>query len=241
MELSTLSNPYARQYPNTAMQQGSSQSLSGLVASDQKAKIEVQTKEGDRVTITMARQSQSAFGTYSANGTMAGGAYQKSGSLEYTAQRHEFSFEVEGDLSDEERQEIEALTSRLGAAADEFFAGKPMNLNEIMGFKANSLGSFRMELEETKMVALQSTRSQVGAEKKHPLMERFAEEGRTSQDRLGTENNRFKGMLGRALENAFGKSLSVKSVLDQVMEAMAQQRTALEKKEEATEVAPLSA
>lgn len=231
MELSLASNPYARQYSNTTMQQGSSQSLSGLVASDQKAKIEVQTKEGDRVTITMARQSQNAFGTYSANGTMASGAYQKAGSLEYAAQRHELTFEVEGDLSQEELAEITALSKKLGEAADEFFAGQPMNLQEVFAFSPDTLSSFRMELEETKMVTLQSTKQNMNTEK-HPLMERFAEEGRASQDRLGAENNRFKGMLGRALENAFGKSISVKSVLDQVMEAMAQQRRALEQRHE---------
>ena len=107
--------------------------------------IQVQTKEGDIVTISFDQAtsaSQSAL--YAEQGNSQLSIFQQSSSFESS-----FSLSIEGDLNEDELQSLSGLFDKMSKVSHEFFNG---NVNEAfehaqkIGFDTEQIAAFSLDL-----------------------------------------------------------------------------------------------
>jgi hypothetical protein len=147
---STLEKPQAS---SVNYAQASSYSLS------KGSELTIKTQEGDEVRISFNSdyQHQNAA-AYQSNNQSESFAYQDSKS--YSAS---FSFEVNGDLNEEEQEAINALMSDLQKVSDNFFSGSLEDAFEQaskINMDTSQLAAFSMDLKQTEsLVSVKEYRS----------------------------------------------------------------------------------
>lgn len=123
------------------------------------AELTIKTQEGDEIRIRFNSdyQHQNAS-VYQLNSRNESFAYQDSKS--YSAS---FSFEVNGDLNEEEQEAINALMSDLQKVSDDFFSGSLENAFEQaseINMDTSQLAAFSMNLQQTEsLVSVKEYRS----------------------------------------------------------------------------------
>ncbi|WP_042151425.1 MULTISPECIES: DUF5610 domain-containing protein [unclassified Pseudoalteromonas] len=123
------------------------------------ADLTIKTQEGDEIRISFNSdyQHQNAS-VYQSNNQNESFAYQDSKS--YSAA---FSFEVDGDLNEEEQEAINALMSDLQKVSDDFFSGSLEDAFEQaskINMDTSQLAAFSMNLQQTEsLVSVKEYRS----------------------------------------------------------------------------------
>lgn len=123
------------------------------------ADLTIKTQEGDEIRISFNSdyQHQNAA-AYQSNNQSESFAYQDSKS--YSAS---FSFEVNGDLNEEEQEAINALMSDLQKVSDDFFSGSLEDAFEQaskINMDTSQLAAFSMNLQQTEsLVSVKEYRS----------------------------------------------------------------------------------
>jgi hypothetical protein len=123
------------------------------------ADLTIKTQEGDeiRISFNSGYQHQNAS-VYQSNNQNESFAYQDSKS--YSAA---FSFEVNGDLNEEEQEAINALMSDLQKVSDDFFSGSLEDAFEQaskINMDTSQLAAFSMNLQQTEsLVSVKEYRS----------------------------------------------------------------------------------
>ncbi|NOR71596.1 MAG: hypothetical protein GQ532_18235 [Methylomarinum sp.] len=125
------------------------QSLS--TSTSHSADIQVTTKEGDVVTISLnqsASSSRSSFYAEQGNNKIA--AYEESSSFSSG-----FSMSVEGDLNEDEQKSLTDLINKMSKVSDKFFKG---NINaafkhaQKIGFDTEQISGFSMSLNKERSI-----------------------------------------------------------------------------------------
>ncbi len=116
------------------------------------ASLNIRTQEGDEIAITFnsSYQHNSAAGY---QGSAQGGSYASYDAKSYASS---FSFEVTGDLNEQEQQAINEIMADLQQVSDSFFSGsldeafeKALDIN----MDTSQLASFSMNLQQTESLA----------------------------------------------------------------------------------------
>lgn len=121
------------------------------------SQIEINTTDGDKVVINFAE----AF-SYSSQ-SISAAQYNSSNSEQYMVQTSDessnftkgFSYSVEGEIDDDEKEALNALLSNMANVADEFFNGNVEQAfkNALnLGFDDSEIASFAMNLQHTEAV-----------------------------------------------------------------------------------------
>jgi len=123
------------------------------------AELTIQTQEGDEIRISFNSDYQhNNAAVYQSNNQSESFAYQDSKS--YSAS---FSFEVNGDLNEEEQEAINALMSDLQKVSDDFFSGSLEDAFEQaskINMDTSQLAAFSMNLQQTEsLVSVKEYRS----------------------------------------------------------------------------------
>lgn len=123
------------------------------------AQLTIQTQEGDEIRISFNSEYQHQNASaYQSNNQSESFAYQDSKS--YSAS---FSFEVNGDLNEEEQEAINALMSDLQKVSDDFFSGSLEEAFEQaskINMDTSQLAAFSMNLQQTEsLVSVKEYRS----------------------------------------------------------------------------------
>lgn len=128
-------------------------------ASARRFDFELNTREGDRVKISLA-QSQSQQFQYANTG-------QQQSLGAYASQGAQFSLVVEGDLNSDELAAINDLLSQVNSLASQFYAG---NLDAAweqalaLGFDEQQIGSYRLSLSQVEVQTVSLRESSSGVE-----------------------------------------------------------------------------
>jgi len=123
------------------------------------AELTIKTQEGDEIRISFNSdyQHQNAS-VYQSNNQSESFAYQDSKSYSSS-----FSFEVNGDLNEEEQEAINALMSDLQKVSDDFFSGSLEDAFEQaskVNMDTSQLAAFSMNLQQTEsLVSVKEYRS----------------------------------------------------------------------------------
>ncbi|SFD63813.1 DUF5610 domain-containing protein [Pseudoalteromonas denitrificans] len=125
------------------------------------AELTIRTQEGDEIRISFNSDYQHENASaYQSNNNGESFAYQDSKS--YSAS---FSFEVNGDLNEEEQEAINALMSDLQKVSDDFFSGSLEEAFEQasqINMDTTQLAAFSMNLQQTEsLVSVKEYRSNI--------------------------------------------------------------------------------
>lgn len=131
--------------------------------------ISIQTNDGDTVTIDFAEalayqrsEMNAAYAQSDGEGGMSAGAYSEVSESRYHAIG--FSFSVEGELDDEEKEAIGALVQDVSKLADEFFNGdldKAFEQATQLGFDESELSGFSLQMSRVETVSVAQAYAQV--------------------------------------------------------------------------------
>jgi hypothetical protein len=102
------------------------------------ADISISTAEGDTVTLSASALFETAYIRYDARGRLKGQQMSVHADSLQQQQTSEFALVIEGDLSEEELLEVQAVLQTLQGIATDFFA---RDLDEALG-QAQQLGDF---------------------------------------------------------------------------------------------------
>jgi hypothetical protein len=134
---------------------------SRFAASDkQDMEIDIVTAEGDKVTLSSSTLSQVSYESYDRWGRRGGGSYRESGESLTLESSASYSFTVEGDLSEEELADINALLGEIDGIMGDFLEGdmasvvdKALNMGTF-----DSISQFEAELRVEKYVMTEQKR-----------------------------------------------------------------------------------
>ena len=121
----------------------------------------ITTLDGDKVSISFSDIQQTMQNEQYANNGNKGERFESSSSS-YRASN--FSYTVEGDISDEEQEAIAALIKDVNTLQKDFFNGdieKAFNHAVNLGFDSNQISEFSMELYQSKTTRVSQTYNQV--------------------------------------------------------------------------------
>ena len=131
--------------------------------------ISIKTNDGDTVTIDFAEayqyqrtQASAAYSTVNEDGSTTGVQYSQSSESRYHAVG--FSFSVEGELDDAEKEAIGALVKDVSKLADEFFNGdldKAFEQATQLGFDQNELSGFSLKMTRQESISVANAYQQV--------------------------------------------------------------------------------
>jgi len=131
--------------------------------------ISIQTNDGDTVTIdfaeALAYQRSEVNAAYAANnedGSTSAVGYSEVSESRYHAVG--FSFSVEGELDEDEKEAIGALVQDVSKLADEFFNGdldKAFEQATQLGFDESELSGFSLQMTRTETVSVAQAYAQV--------------------------------------------------------------------------------
>ncbi|MEO5342491.1 MAG: DUF5610 domain-containing protein [Gammaproteobacteria bacterium SHHR-1] len=187
--------------------------------------LEIQTAEGDKISIDLQRSSSNASLAYQAeddNGRF---------SLNMQQRQSEFSFQyrVEGNLNQEEERAIKDLLKDVDKLADDFFAGNTPDLLKTglkNGFDSDQLGSFNLQMNHSQSRLAASAYQQVDQLEGRPrdrapgtppgqLLQQLRDSGERAGlalgERFGNPSDMLKELLVQRLEleprfdSTFGK------------------------------------
>lgn len=124
----------------------STTSLQSLVTNKSQAvDIQVQTQEGDTVTISFNQASSASQSSlYVEQGNSQLSIYQQNTSFQSS-----FSLNIEGDLNEDELQSLSALLDKMSEVSDEFFNGNVKTAFEHaqkVGFDTEQIAAFSLDL-----------------------------------------------------------------------------------------------
>lgn len=144
-----LSNDFYQpsQVVNNEARKGSSiMALQSLVShNSQSVDIQVKTREGDTVSIRFNQSGSSSQTSFQAEQRESQfSLYQQSSSFESS-----FSFSVDGDLNEGEKQSISDLLDKINQVSDEFFNGNVKTAFEHalkVGFDTEQIAAFSLDL-----------------------------------------------------------------------------------------------
>ncbi len=115
------------------------------------ADIQIKTKQGDIVTISLNQSATNSSSTLQAEqGNSKVIAYSESNSVESG-----FSISIEGDLNKEEQKSLTELINKMSKVSDKFFNGNVKSAfkhAQKMGFDTEQIASFSMDLRKEKSV-----------------------------------------------------------------------------------------
>jgi hypothetical protein len=120
------------------------------VCEDQSADINIVTAEGDKVTLSSDRHSETTLLTYEHLAYSNSGYEEDKGQLVDLKYEHNLSVSVEGDLNDTEMADIQALLSDLGRMLKGFLTGKGESGDETDSAdlsRYGSLSAFEVDFE----------------------------------------------------------------------------------------------
>ncbi len=131
--------------------------------------ITIQTNDGDTVTIDFAealsyqnRQQSGSYTSVDANGQSTQVNFSQSSESRFHAVG--FSFSVEGELDDDEKEAIGALVKDVSKLADEFFNGdldKAFEQATQLGFDESELSGFSLEMTRVEKISVSQAYQQV--------------------------------------------------------------------------------
>jgi hypothetical protein len=150
---------------------------SASFASRQTTSLVIDTIDGDQVTVEIDRQVSASRTRFAANdGDTHISAIESS-----TQASVSFSFTVQGDLDDDERQAVEALVARVDKVADKFFSGNmPAAFNKVarLEFDVEELAGFSLEMNRSRSIgAVSAYRETMPAEQSEGSLAEVAEFG----------------------------------------------------------------
>ena len=132
-------------------------------ASSRTSDLQITTLEGDKVSISFSDIQQAMQNEkYTNNGEQ--GERFESASSSYRASN--FSYTIEGDISDEEHEAIAALIKDVNTLQKDFFNGdieKAFNHAVNLGFDSNQISEFSMELYQSKTTRVSQTYNEVAS------------------------------------------------------------------------------
>ena len=141
----------------------SSMSSELYAASSRTSDLQITTLEGDKVSISFSDIQQAMQNEkYTNNGEQ--GERFESASSSYRASN--FSYTIEGDISDEEHEAIAALIKEVNTLQKDFFNGdieKAFNHAVNLGFDSNQISDFSMELYQSKTTRVSQTYNEVAS------------------------------------------------------------------------------
>lgn len=152
-ELSSLFNNFN---PSQNSQYLSASSAYASFEEGQSKDLTIVTKEGDRVTLSANSYSLAQFSTYNARGSIDGRDTEISGATTITINSSRFNLSVEGDLNEQELNEISKVVDSINKVTNQLFDG---NTDEALG----------TALELTNLSSLQSVDARVEAYRKVSL------------------------------------------------------------------------
>lgn len=158
--------------PETSTKSGAfqaSQTSLAVVSNSRQLDLNLFTKEGDKVTISLDARSAAMYAQFqqAQGGVDDDGAYVQYGKGELSASLYEreMTFSVEGDLNAEERREIGIVLKTLDKMMHKFVNGrmKPMitKASKLMGLDTIAGLEAKMSYERTTLVAQQSQMNSV--------------------------------------------------------------------------------
>ncbi|NQZ06654.1 MAG: DUF5610 domain-containing protein [Algicola sp.] len=131
--------------------------------------ISIQTNDGDIVTINFAEalryqasQQSASYSTENEDGSTSNVQYSQTSESRYHAVG--FSFSVEGELDEDEREAIGALVQDVSKLADEFFNGnldKAFEQATQLGFDESELSGFSLQMTRTESISVAHAYQQV--------------------------------------------------------------------------------
>jgi hypothetical protein len=113
------------------------------------ADITLVTAEGDKVTLSTDAVMQAAYTRYDARGRVRGHGFERHAEAFQLASANAISLQIEGDLNDAERADIQQALGTIEKFADDFFDGKDDEApNRILNLgNLNTLRSIDATLE----------------------------------------------------------------------------------------------
>jgi hypothetical protein len=192
------------------------------VSQSRDSDLSITTADGDIVTISFSDfQERAAVERYSSS-TGEGGtseSYQASSSL-YSSMS--FSYSVEGELDDGEKEAIGALIKDINKLQTEFFNGdinKAFEMALDIGYDKEELSGFRLDLQQTQTTYVSQKYAEVNnfgnsnplAENKEvkPLLDYIGELqslAETARELLGPAENQYVDLLDSVFEAEFGNN-----------------------------------
>jgi hypothetical protein len=131
--------------------------------------ISIQTNDGDTVTIDFAEalryqasQQSASYSTENEDGSTSNVQYSQTSESRYQAVG--FSFSVEGELDEDEKEAIGALVQDVSKLADEFFNGdldKAFAQATQLGFDESELSGFSLQMTRTESISVAHAYQQV--------------------------------------------------------------------------------
>ncbi len=131
--------------------------------------ISIQTNDGDTVTIDFAEalryqasQQSASYTTENEDGSTSNVQYSQTSESRYQAVG--FSFSVEGELDEDEKEAIGALVQDVSKLADEFFNGdldKAFEQATQLGFDESELSGFSLQMTRTESISVANAYQQV--------------------------------------------------------------------------------
>lgn len=138
--------------------------------------ISIQTNDGDTVTIDFAEalayqrsEFNAAYSTQNDDGSTTNTQYSEMSESRYHAVG--FSFSVEGELDDDEKEAIGALVQDVSKLADEFFNGdldKAFEQATQLGFDESELSGFSLQMTRVETVSVAQAYQQVAQYEEDP-------------------------------------------------------------------------
>ncbi len=96
------------------------------------ADLTVVTKEGDRVTLSTRLHSEASYVTYNRWGSISGMEIDTQAERVHSNTSHEFSMVVEGDISEQEWEDIADVREKVEDIAEHFLAGNIDGAKDIL-------------------------------------------------------------------------------------------------------------
>ena len=138
------------------------------VSTSRQMEVQLMTREGDRVTISLDARSAALYGAYSTVGADENGAAYQKHELSASLYEREMTFTVEGDLNREERRDIFKALKTLDRMMHQFSeghlkpvlagAGKLQGLDTLAGLDATlSIEKQVLVAEQNRIAAVPGT------------------------------------------------------------------------------------
>lgn len=138
---------------------------SSSISASRSTSLVVDTLDGDRVTISIDKQVAASRTRFAASD----GTSQLSGIETKREASSNFSFSVDGELDDKERQAIESLVKRIDKVSDKFFDGNvqaAFNKAAKLKFNSKELAGFSLDLKFTRSIEAVRTYSASASDQK---------------------------------------------------------------------------